>query len=883
MSLSSTRRTLVGAVASSIALSLALAPSASSDPGPGPGKGGPEAAATAAADAKGKGKGLDKPSKLKPGKPGKPDKPGKPQDGDWSGLDMPQSYPFQPELRVYPHNPDDRSYAGNLIGHADLAPRLMELMAQSDRISVQVVGQSSEGRDLYLVTLTAPEKKAETKKQTKYREMIQKDPVKAAKDKKLAQEYKTPVWFSSNIHGNEWEGTDASMNVIEDLVNAPWSEVEDLLTQHRIYFSLSLNPDGRTVATRANAQNFDANRDMITNTTPETVSYIRTTQELLALYAADMHGYTTQLQVEPTGPPHGENYEYDLFIPHNYALALKIEEDVVDAAIPGNPLTRAGGIKIPYRDTPSGWDDYPPIFTAQYAAFYGTLSSTVELPMGRTGSVMTPARAAINVAVAEQVIRSTIEYVHENSDEMLANQIEFFRRALSGEPKTALTLENIDAVPGPEQWKPLWDVTDNQDPVELPQAYVIPMDGSQRSLSDATALVEQLLLHSIEVTQLNKDWKVDGVTYPKGSYVVDMAQSKRALANALLDLGTDISDRLPSMYDISAWSYSYLWGATVHKVGDVTAGPVKHTKPLAGPVSVAEVPKKAQHLAFEVAGVNDYVAINDLVSEDADVWLLPSGQAVVGPQSYSKAVNAAIEHDIAFRAATPAEVKAVNDGDAQELDEVRTAYVGNQDARFTLLQLGFEDPVALTAASITANPAVLDDVDVILVNSAFTFNSQTAAGRAAVEAWLAEGHALIGIGSNGFNAASALGLVSASANTGPGSGNGIVKVETPAGSFLEPHKQDYAFVYPAQSYGNLGANTKAEQYYAEGNPLLAGHWRGTATTGPLGAGGRASVISGESASGGKAIVFGTTPTFRTHPKGGQSQVGQAIFSVLADD
>src|SRR5690606_1290030 len=148
------------------------------------------------------------------------------------------------------------------------------------------------------------------------------------------------------------------------------------------------------------------------------------------------------------------------------------------------------------------------------------------------GGVQSPGNAAVNTAVAEQVIRSTVDYLHEHDEPILDNQIEFFRRGLSGEPKTSLTLENIEEVPGPEQWKPLWDVTDDQDPVDLPQAYVIPVGQGQRSLSDATALVEQLLLHGVEVRTLNAATTIDGVTYPRGSYVVDMAQPQRALANA---------------------------------------------------------------------------------------------------------------------------------------------------------------------------------------------------------------------------------------------------------------------------------------------------------------------------------------------------------------
>jgi hypothetical protein len=800
-----------------------------------------------------------------------------------SGLEMPSSYPHQPTLRVFDPIPNDASYAGGLVGYADLAPTLNEWMAESDRISVQVVGQSTLGRDLYLVTVTAPETASETRRQTAWRQMIQNEPVKAARDPELTAGYKKPIWISNNIHGNEWEGTDASMDYIKDLVEAPWSEVSDLLTTHRLYFSLTLNPDGRVVATRATNLNFDANRDLITNTTPETVSFVRTTQSVLALYAADIHGYTGVLQVEPCGPPHGENYEYDLFIPHAYAAALRIEQDVVAAAIPGNPLLN-GGIRIPYRDTPTGWDDYPPIFTAQYAAYYGALANTVELPLGRSGpgGTMTPARATINSAVAKQTITSIVDYVSENSDDILANQIEFFRRGVSGEPKTPLTGENIDAVPGPSQWKPLWDVADNQDQVDLPRAYVIPMGDGQRSISDATRLVEQLQFHGVEVRTLNNDRTIDGVRYPRGSYVVDMHQPKRALANALLDLGTDISNKVTQMYDISAWSYSYTWGATVDKVGDVTDPAINQTRAVTSPTRQAAIPARAQNVSFDVAGVEDFKALNALLDGGAEVWLLPSGRAVVGAASHALAVDAALDFDIAFRSASSAESSAVASGEAKRLGPIRVGFTGNQDDRESLLQLGFTNATPITAAIVNSNPAILDELDVLWIGAAFTFSGGQSTGRNAVQAWLDEGRGMVGRGTAAYNAAAAFGLVSATPRSGSGAGNGIVAVDTPEDSLFASYPQDSAFVYPAVSFLNLGAGTKVEQRYAAGNPLLAGHWRGSATTGPLGAGGNASVISGEVASGAKAMVFGTSVFFRTHPKGGQSQAATGLLWAVPD-
>ena len=252
----------------------------------------------------------------------------------------PASYPSQPLLPTVPDDPTDASIARGVTPYDEIAPFLNTLMAQSDRISAQVVGQSTLGRDIHLVTLTAKETKAQTAKQTGWRELIKADPVAAAKNQPLMNQYKVPVWFNSNIHGNEWEGTDAVLNYIEHLATAPWPEVRDVLQDYRLYFTVTNNPDGRALGQRANADGFDINRDMITGATPESRIIRDLSSVIQPTFFVDLHGYTSVLQVEPCGPPHGENYEYDLFLPHAYAAALEIEQAVVGREHPGQHVPR---------------------------------------------------------------------------------------------------------------------------------------------------------------------------------------------------------------------------------------------------------------------------------------------------------------------------------------------------------------------------------------------------------------------------------------------------------------------------------------------------------------------------------------------------------------
>ncbi|GAA4678727.1 M14 family metallopeptidase [Nocardioides nanhaiensis] len=881
-------RSLVTSTGLALAASALLVPPGAAEPGSTP--------SPAPAAASGDGRGAGTASTAQVSRPGVRAAAAAAQDAR-DPIAMPSSYPFQPELRFYRDNPDDAADTAELLTHPDLAPQLTEWMAASNRISTQVVGQSTSGRDLYLVTVTAPESEAATAQQTAWREQISSDPTAAAADSQLLGQYKTPVWVSANIHGNEWEGTDAVMRYIDYLVTAPEAEVSSILRNNRLYFSLSLNPDGRTLATRATSLGLDPNRDMITDTTPEAASYVRTAQAIQPIYAADLHGYTRVLQLEPCGPPHGSNYEYDLYLPHNYALALKVEQDVVDAEIPGNTYydpatggataTNTGFVKIPYRDTPDGWDDFPPIFTAQYAAYYGAATATVELPLSRNapGGRQSPANARVNTAVGTQVVESTVEYMNDttNARQMLLNQIEVFARGLAGEPKKSLTTADVAAVPGPAQWKPLWDVVDDQEPVTLPRAYVIPVGDDQRSASDAARLVDQLLFHEIQVGTLDADTTVGGTTYPAGSYVVDMHQAKRGLANALLDLGDDISDKVPTMYDISAWSYSYLWGADVAKVGLTTDAPLGAVTPITASTPVADKTVGAEpgYLALDVAGVADVRAVNEMLDQGAAVSMTPAGRAVVGPEDTGTAVAVALAEDVALEEATEADLTALADEDTRDLDDLSVAYLGTQDDRLSLTELGFDDLTLVTTAGLNSTPTALDGVDVLWAGSAV--NLATNPGAAAVlTAFAARGGTVLGRGTAGFNLASGLGLVAATATTSRSDANGIVAVEQPEGSFLAAHGQDSSFFYPATWFTGLGAGTEALETYAA-DPMLAGHWLPSTTAGvpqpngPANAAGNASVIGAESASGVRTVVFGTSVFFRTHPKGGLSQAGRAVF------
>ena len=817
-------------------------------------------------------------------------------------IDFPDSYPHQPQLHEYPDNPADASIGRGAIPYDEIAPMLNHFMAETDIVSSQVIGKSANGWDMYLVTVTAPETAEQTAQQAQWRDEVKYDSAAAAEDEELLQNYKSPVWFNGNIHGNEWEGTDASLEYIEQLVeNENLPSVQYLLDHYRMYFTVTNNPDGRIIGQRGNGQNLDLNRDWVTNQSPEDTILRDLTAFIQPTFFIDLHGYTGVLQVEPCGPPHGENYDYDLFIGHAYAAALQIEEDVVDAAIPGNTyrdkitgatsttLDENSGIRIPYRDTPSGWDDWPPVFTAQYVAYQGAIAYTAELPLGRSNNPATNQfNSSVDTEVAVQVIDSTMDYMNAHGDEILANQIEIFRRGGAGEPLRTIE-PGLDpaSVEGPTEWVPLWDAADaaGHTPESVPQfprGYVIPVGDEQKSDSDAAYLVDYLRGHGLQVSQATEDFTAGGVAYDAGSYVVDMHQPLRGLVNALLAPGSDISDVVPSMYDISAWSHGYLWGATVAPIGSTTDAdlPVE-TVAIDAADDTGSVPDGRTYLTFELDGVDDFAGLDALLDAGVPASMIGTNTVVLGNSAgtYEAAADVAGEYGIAFEPTTGLELGS---GDVKPLDELQVGYTGTQDDRLTLFSLGFDPDqlTPLTAANLQAGAQSLDDIDVLWLGSALTITPDSPVAYADMQEYLAVGKGFAGRGSGANTFANTWYDAQATSVAGNNSGNGIVHLDTVEDGVLGALGTEYGFVYPALSFAvaDEGSATVAQTYGA-GNPLISGHWRATNdTNGPLAAAGRASVYTSELAStGGRATVFGTAVAFRGHPRGHFSEIGTSLY------
>ena len=437
-----------------------------------------------------------------------------------------------------------------------------------DRLDYTVIGESVLGRDMFGVVVNAldtPEQQRDYARWQQLRVLMLTDP--AGAQSLLASwggNVKLPIFIEANIHGGEREGTDAMMQVIRDLVTLPYgtNDVVDELLDHAIVVVIpTTNPDGRVAGRRQNANFFDMNRDLLVQSQPEIRANTAYQLEWLAPVGLFMHGYYNPTLVDGLSKPHNPGLEYDKFLYWNQRRL-----DANQAAIEGigrtiqRPVNQwdergRSGTTTGNPAVAEGWDDWGPFYSQTYAAFFGVDGSTVEMCNdaacgGRLGSKR------------EQyvVFYSSADFWIENRDAILDDQLEIFRRGVTGAARPNCCDDPLVAGRGFTEDQHNWMV-------EYPEAFLIPFQGFQRSDAEANRLVRWILDNGVEVHRTDQVLAWRGTTFPEGSYVVFMEQAFRGFAYTALAAGQDISERISQLYaPPGAWSHGSLWGADVLEV-----------------------------------------------------------------------------------------------------------------------------------------------------------------------------------------------------------------------------------------------------------------------------------------------------------------------------
>jgi len=781
-----------------------------------------------------------------------------------------------------------------------------------NRMSVEVIGSSALGRDMYGVVLNAldtPEQRRDFNRWRQWRGIALEDPARAqALLDRWGDDIKVPVYVQGAIHGNEYEGVESNMQLIEELATTPYGvnpKFDDILDHVILVFNVIQNPDGRVAGTRANGNGFDLNRDFLTQSQSETVASVAQIQEWLPVEVLDLHGYVTPTLIEATTKPHNPSIEYDLWLKWNQP---RIDFNEAAMADSGFNVTRPinhwcadgddpdppgeGGVcddgTLPGPAVAESWDDWGPFYTPMYAQHVGLDGSTVEMcnqtdgDCGLPGDTIAETPGRLGSYETQYIVTtSSLEYVVANRNEMLYDEAERYRRGVAGEPR-------VDCCPPP------FDV-DNNWMKEFPAAYVIPLGEGQRSDPEANRLVSWLLRNGVEVDELKQNASFGGQTFERGSYVVWMDQAHRGLADTALNVGVDVSDRISILYaPPAAWSHGYLWGADIAEIPldadfDPRTNGINKPSRLDGGLERGT----ADAYALEIDSATAVRLLNEVVGDGlaADMALeafeaargdtLPAGTVLFAADPATKVTLGAAgrEAGITFRRVRSATLPGATD----PIDRVPRilALTGgvNQDV-WSLRELGFPVDFMSTGALNSAPSDPLVDYDIIW-NSGGWPSAANPTARARLTAFFAAGGGYLGHGTNGANFLTAGGELSGlTVSTRGGNGrSGIVRWtnEGPDSPIVGAYPStDTAIMDPPAWFSAVPASLSVDARLAETDFFLAGLWLFDEQS--ASAPGSPIVVHGMNTAGTARLTnFAMNPVYRADPEREWPMVGAAAY------
>lgn len=420
------------------------------------------------------------------------------------------------------------------VRHDLLVAYMQALASRSDRIELQTIGRTYEGRYLLQLLISSPENLGRIEEITReHARLSDADP-----ERPELSSMPLVVNLGYSVHGNEPSGSNASLVVAYHLAAAQGPEIEALLANTVIVLDPSLNPDGLSrfahwanthrgqvlvadsqhrehreewPSGRTNHYWFDLNRDWLLAQHPESRARLASFHRLRPNLLTDFHEMDTKSTYffQP-GVPSRQN---PLTPARNLELTRAIAEYHARA------LEEIGSLYY----TEERFDDfyfgkgstYPDIqgsvgILFEQASSRGHLQETPFGPMGFPFTIRNQVRTSLSTLEAARALRP----------ELLEYQADFIDQALEDAAN--------DDIGG-------WVVDDDGDPYRIHH------------------FLEILARHSIDVRRLARDVEAGGQTFRAGeAWVVPSRQPQYRLVRSLFETRVDFQDS--TFYDVSTWT-----------------------------------------------------------------------------------------------------------------------------------------------------------------------------------------------------------------------------------------------------------------------------------------------------------------------------------------
>jgi hypothetical protein len=568
----------------------------------------------------------------------------------------------------------------HLVNYSQVEAYWKLLATQSDRLKVEQIGTTAEGRPIWMLIISAPEN---LPKLDRYRQisarLARADGVSEGEARALAAEGRAIVWIDGGLHADEVLGAQQLIETAWQLVSHTDTETQRFLRDDVVLMTL-VNPDGmelvsdwynRTADTLQRSTGglprlyqkyigHDNNRDF----------YIANQPETQAINGVFYRSWYPQIVYNhhQTGPAGTVMFAPPFRDPFSYAFdpLVVTELDLVGAAIhsrfeaEGKP-----GVTMRSGSSYSTWWNGGLRTMVYFHNQVGLLTETIGNPTPETIPFV-PAnalpRADLPFPIGPQVwhFRQSIDYsvtanravldvASRYRETLLFNAWRMGRNAIErGSTDTWITTPHALAAVQAEVAKAGEKVPANGTvPIKyydllrrpedrLPRAYILPAD--QPDVPTMVKFVNALWRGGIDVDRATAPFTAAGHTYPAGSYIVRTAQAFRPHILDMFEPQDHPNDlQYPGgppkpPYDNAGWTLAYQMGVRFDRVLDAFDAPTDRLTTLAAPAG-GSLARGGAGWFLSHATNDGFIAVNRLLRAKQQVfWLEQSTH--VGAATY---------------------------------------------------------------------------------------------------------------------------------------------------------------------------------------------------------------------------------------------------------
>ncbi|MHA8109599.1 M14 family metallopeptidase [Aquirufa sp. A-Brett2-W8] len=536
---------------------------------------------------------------------------------------------------------------------------LKKVAASSNRVKLQSIGLTEEGRNQYMVIVSDP---ANIKNLAKYKAISQRlaraEGLSELEAKTLAKEGKAIVWIDGGLHATETVGIHQWIESIYQFTTRTDEETKRIL-QNTIILFVHANPDGQELVSnwymrkadtlKRSTDNLprlyekyighDNNRDFYMMNMSESTNMARQQYTEWMPQILYNHHQTGPAGTVVAGPPYRDpfNYVYDpLLITGIDALGAAMSSRLNAEGKPGYTM-KSGSVY-------STWWNGGLRTTAYYHNIIGLLTEIIGdptpdniplvpsrlIPNSATPFPITPRKWFFKNSIdySLSLNYAVLNYATRYREEVLMNIYKMGKKSIDLGSQDYWTMspnkvEKLAEVSGGNyrnKSDSLFALVYKNPKTRDARAYIITADQT----TSAIAFINILIKSGIRVENASKAFEVNGKGYPAGSYIVKTNQAFRPHVIDMFEPQDHPNDfQYPGgppvrPYDAAGWTPAYTMGIQFDRILEDVNGPFE-TVPYGELQKPKPVFATGAYYSFSTSDNASFTLLNDLLKAGVEV------------------------------------------------------------------------------------------------------------------------------------------------------------------------------------------------------------------------------------------------------------------------